>query len=99
MPRKYPITGINAWNPPNHRAVAAECLGFSVRTERPLQIDTAKASIDTPTAIMNSSDRCIAELHVYVKASYLQSPLSVLNDHNILTIKIFNKNLVFKFGV
>ena len=48
---------------------------------------------------MNSSDRCIGWLHIYVKASYLKSPLSVLNDYNILTVKVFHKDFVFEFSM
>ena len=59
-PRKYPIIGISAWKPPNHRPTMP-AFPISMRfTARPLHIDTAKASMDRPTARMSISNTLIS---------------------------------------
>jgi len=55
LPSKHPIRGIAAWNPPKYKPAVTECFQLVLVTERPLQIETAKASIARPTAITNNS--------------------------------------------
>ena len=85
------MTGISAWNPPNHNPTLSACLGRTVLTDKPLHIDTAKASIETPIAIIISSIRFIlifTDSKVHIKDSHIKSPFPVLNDNDFLTIEI-----------
>ena len=54
-----PITGIAPWKPPNQPPTARHCFGVTFPTDRPLQIDTAKASMLMETAISSSSKKLI----------------------------------------
>ena len=53
-PRKYPINGINAWNPPNHNPHNKAVLKENFFVANPLQIDTEKASIERATLIASN---------------------------------------------
>jgi hypothetical protein len=53
-PRKYPIIGINAWNPPNHNPHSKAVLRENFFVAKPLQIDTEKASIERATLIASN---------------------------------------------
>lgn len=54
-PRRYPIIGMSAWNPPNHAPHISMWRGFTPPIASPLQTDTANASIDNPTARSSNS--------------------------------------------
>ena len=66
-PPKYPTRGINAWNPPNHAPAIHICFALILPRERPLQTDTANASIDRPIASIKSSKifMCFLLLFLY----------------------------------
>ena len=59
LPSTYPSVGISAWNPPNHTPAITICFTFMSLRESPLHMDTANASIDKPTASINSSTMLI----------------------------------------
>ena len=67
VPSKYPSVGINAWNPPNHALTITACLTVSFFIASPLQIDTAKASIDSPTAKRNNVNKSIFSFPPYLR--------------------------------
>ena len=50
-PRKKPSVGIKNWKPPNHSPQVMAWAKLTLRTERPLQIETAKASMERLMAI------------------------------------------------
>ena len=52
MPRAYPSSGIKAWKPPNQAPTLTAWRARIRPTDRPLHIDTAKASIARPIAII-----------------------------------------------
>ena len=54
-PSRKPRRGISAWKPPNHIPAELICFGLILPTERPLQIETAKASMERLTPIKKSS--------------------------------------------
>jgi hypothetical protein len=60
-PRKYPIIGINAWNPPNHNPHSKAVLRENFFVAKPLQIDTEKASIERATLIASNDIISISE--------------------------------------
>ena len=53
-PRKYPINGINAWNPPNHNPHNKAVLSENFFVANPLHIETEKASIERATLIASN---------------------------------------------
>ena len=59
VPRKKPSRGISAWKPPNQTPQMAPSFRVAFLTARPLQMDTAKASILRPTANKNNSKKPI----------------------------------------
>ena len=59
VPSSQPARGIRAWKPPNHSPAVSICFQLVRPAERPLQMETAKASIERPTAMINSSHRLI----------------------------------------
>ena len=54
-PRKYPKRGMAAWKPPKYSPTKRAPFQFILGMDRPLQTDTANASMDSPTAMTNSS--------------------------------------------
>ena len=57
VPRSQPMAGMRAWKPPNHTPQMRAWRGATRPTDSPLQMDTAKASMLSPTAMMKSSHR------------------------------------------
>ena len=55
LPRKKPSRGMAAWKPPNQIPQTAPSLKPAFFMDKPLQIDTAKASMLRPSASSNSS--------------------------------------------
>ena len=55
LPKAQPISGIRAWNPPKNSEMTAACLMFRRLMPKPLQTETAKASMESPTPIKNNS--------------------------------------------
>ena len=58
--RKYPIKGIRAWKKPNQKPHSRAFLHVNCRDAKPFEIDTEKASIESPTAKMNISKMLIS---------------------------------------
>ena len=46
---------MSAWNPPKNSEMTAACLMFRRLMPKPLQTETAKASMESPTPIKNNS--------------------------------------------
>ena len=51
LPKKYPITGINAWKIPKYRAIIIAFFQFIFFIDKPLHTETANASIARPIPI------------------------------------------------
>ena len=60
------MTGIRAWNPPNQRPTTAMFFILSFSMESPLQMETANASMDRPTASVNNVNKSIVFSCSYV---------------------------------
>ena len=54
-PQIYPSVGISAWNPPKYTPAISPAFAGCFLVFKPLQTETAKASIDNPTATSNRS--------------------------------------------
>ena len=59
LPSAQPMSGMSAWNPPKTRASTTAILRLTSFMPRPLQMDTANASMERPTAMSSSSTRPI----------------------------------------
>ena len=55
LPSAHPMSGMSAWKPPKKSASTAAARRLSLRIPSPRQIETANASIETPTATSSSS--------------------------------------------
>ena len=55
LPSAHPITGMPAWKPPKNRPSTTATLRLIFFMPRPLQMETAKASIERPMASNTSS--------------------------------------------
>lgn len=55
LPSSQPKKGISPWKPPNHSPAVSAWLRVTRPADSPLHTDTAKASIDRPTAKRNNS--------------------------------------------
>ena len=56
-PRKYPSVGIRNWKPPNQTPQISAWDRLTLRTDSPLQMETAKASIERLMAIRIRSNK------------------------------------------
>ena len=65
-PRKYPSNGMAAWKPPKYRPTINAPFQFILGMASPLQTETANASMDSPTAMINSSANDIVNPPVLV---------------------------------
>ena len=54
-PQIYPSVGISAWNPPKYSPATSPIFTGCILVFKPLHTETAKASIDRPTATSNRS--------------------------------------------
>ena len=54
-PQIYPSVGISAWNPPKYSPATSPVFTGCILVFKPLHTETAKASIDRPTATSNRS--------------------------------------------
>ena len=55
LPSVHPMSGIRPWNPPKNNASTTATFKSTFFMPRPLQMDTANASIESPTAMSSSS--------------------------------------------
>ena len=70
-PRKYPIKGMRAWNPPNHNPHNKAVLKENFLVAKPLQIETEKASIERATLIASKE---IISIVYYLSHRVSKSP-------------------------
>ena len=75
LPRKYPMTGMSPWNPPNHNAMMTMDLWSGSLIASPLQMETANASIASPTE-MRISATVSTGSHPYINIRYWRTFLA-----------------------
>ena len=79
LPKSHPTNGINAWNPPKNNPITSACFLLTFRIPSPLQIDTANASMDSPTPIRNNS----------IKNRHLFQPLLLYQTFSVIFPQLF----------
>ena len=62
LPNTKPKRGMMACAPPNQSPVIIKCFGWAFCTLSPLQMAMAKASIETPTAMISNSNKDMSVL-------------------------------------
>lgn len=71
-PQIYPSVGISAWNPPKYSPATSPVFTGCILVFKPLHTETAKASIDRPTATSNRIDRPITLAFIHLSVQIRQ---------------------------